>query len=162
MYLERLWVITVWMWVAGTKKCTKTAFLYRALTMFCVNQINCAVYWRMKDEMKTKTEVLSITEWILLHWWDKVVRTWDEHAASAALSSPMGHIIRMLSLLLCFSPIEHRMMTSSLLQCFSPIEHKMIILSLCSVISSRIQDEDAVLASLSSSVSKRVHRFQIL
>jgi len=33
---------------------------------------------------KKKTEMLTITEWTLLHWCDEVVRTWDEHAASAA------------------------------------------------------------------------------
>lgn len=55
----------------------------------------------MKEEKKNP-EVLAFTERTLLHWCEEAVRTWDEHATSAAVSSLIGHMIRMLSLLQCF------------------------------------------------------------
>ena len=89
--------VTVSGWY-NTKKCTKAPFLYRVLTKFCVNQINSTVYWRMKDKLKKK-KVLSFAEGTLLHWCEEAVRTWDEHATSAAVSSPIQHRMSMLSLL---------------------------------------------------------------
>lgn len=100
----------------------------------------------LEDERLVKiTEVLSFTERALLHWCEEAVRTWDEHAISAVVSSPIEHKVRILSLLQCFQQYntgwgcylcssvfinrtEDEDAISAVM--FLPIEHKVRILSL--------------------------------
>ena len=89
--------------------------------------------------------MLSFTERTLLHWCEEAVRTWDEHDTSATVSSPIGHMISMLSLLLCF----HQYNTGWI--CF-----------VCSsVFTNRTEDEGAISAVVWFLVSNLMHLFII-
>lgn len=77
-----------------------------------------------------KNRGVIIHKWTLLHWYEEAVRTWDEHATSAAVSSPIGHMIRMLSLL----------------QCFHQYNTRWVYFLCSSVVTNRTEDEDAISA----------------